>query len=284
MLKAGLSVLQTTTELLQNGMRLRLATLGSGPPMVMLHGYPENLQIWCRLASLLATEFKVIALDWPGMGYSDAWPGGATPIIMAKRLLAILNKWSVDKSTIIAMDMGGQAALAFAAEYPDRVERLVVMNSLVFGDTKTSWEIRLLRKFRFNRFALQYLPGLIFRRAEATFLRRGIRLDPAMRSDFRTAFFAKDVRRFVSKMCAAYEGTLDQLPELYERIDCPTLVLWAERDKHFPLVQAERLCQSIPDAQLDVVSGGTHWMVLTHAEELARRIRKWCREHPRQIP
>ena len=84
-------LLATTTEMLPNGRRLRVARLGSGPALVLLHGYPENLQIWCGLAPALADRFTVIAFDWPGMGYSDAWPGGATPFHMADRLLALLD-------------------------------------------------------------------------------------------------------------------------------------------------------------------------------------------------
>lgn len=132
--------------------------------MVLLHGYPENLQVWHRLAPLLAEQFEVVAFDWPGMGYSDEWTGGATPL-MAKRMVSIFDELRIEKPIIVGMDMGGQPALVFAATFPDRSERLVVMNSLVFGDEKTSWEIHLLRKYEFNRFALRYLPRIIFRQA-----------------------------------------------------------------------------------------------------------------------
>lgn len=266
------TLLKTSMEMLENGKLLRVASLGTGPPIILLHGYPENLQIWSRLAPLLAKQHEVIAFDWPGMGYSEAWPGGATPQLMAKRLVSLLDRWQINKATIVGMDMGGQPALAFAAEHPHRIERVVVMNSLVFGDERTSWEIRLLRKFGFNRFALRHLASIIFRRAESTFLPHGARLEEAMRSDFWTAFSKPQVRRFISKMCAGYQGTMDQLPPLYAKIVCPTFVVWAEHDIHFPLVQAERLQQSISLAQLEVIPNGTHWMVLHHAERLAECI------------
>ena len=135
------SLLATNRIALSNGKRLRIARLGQGPPIVFLHGYPENLQIWSRMAPLLANRFEVIAFDWPGMGYSDEWSGGATPQLQAKRLLAILDELNLRRPTIVGMDMGGQPALAFASMYPDRLQQLVVMNSLVYGDEKTSWEI-----------------------------------------------------------------------------------------------------------------------------------------------
>jgi pimeloyl-ACP methyl ester carboxylesterase len=269
------SLLSTTLISLSNGKRLRVARLGAGPPVVMLHGYPDNLQLWSRVAKLVAARFQVIAFDWPGMGYSDEWPGGATPQLLARRLLAILDDFKIDSPVLVGMDMGGQPALAFAAMYPERIERLAVMNSLVFGDEQTSWEIRLLRKYGFNRFALRYLPRIVFRRAEITFVPRGVRLDAALRADFWKAFRRPQVRRFISKMCAGYQGTLSELPALYQEVTCPTLVLWAEHDAHFPLVQAQRLHATISGAQLQVLPSGTHWMPLLRAEELAQRLLDW---------
>jgi pimeloyl-ACP methyl ester carboxylesterase len=266
------SLLDTEHIQLSNGKRLRIAQSGRGSPIVFLHGYPENLQIWSRVAPLLADRHEVIAFDWPGMGYSEEWPGGATPQLMAKRLLVILDELHLQRPTIVGMDMGGQPALAFAAMFPDRVDRLVVMNSLVFGDEQTSWEIRLLRKFGFNRFALRVLPGIIFRRAERTFLPPRERIEKLLLNDFRTAFASPAVRSFISKMCAGYQGTLKQLPALYEAIRCPTRILWAEFDKHFPVVQATRLHRTIIGSTLTIVAGGTHWMPLTHAHLLAEAI------------
>ena len=71
---------------LVDGKRVRFARAGSGPPIVFLHGYPDTLQIWSNIAARLANNFEVIAFDWPGIGESDAWSGGATPFDLAKRL------------------------------------------------------------------------------------------------------------------------------------------------------------------------------------------------------
>src|SRR5207244_5403448 len=201
-------MLATMFQTLPGGKRLRLARLGSGPPLVLLHGYPDNLQIWCELAPRLADRFEVIAFDWPGMGYSDAWPGGTTPAHMADRLRTLLDAWGVGRAGVVGLDMGGQPALAFAARHPERTLGLVVMNSLVFGDEATSWEIRVLRRFGWNRFVLRRLPWLVFRRAERTFLPRGVALPPGLRADLWDGFRRPEVRAFISRLCAGYQGTL----------------------------------------------------------------------------
>lgn len=266
-------MLATIMETVRQGKRLRVARLGKGPPLVLLHGYPDNLQIWCELAIRLADRYEVIAFDWPGMGYSDAWRGGATPQAQAKRLLTLLNTWQLPCVQLLGMDRGGQPALVFAAQYPERIGQLVVMNALTHWDAETSWEIRLLRQFRWNQLILRKLPWMVFRRAEWTFLPLGVRLPTALRADLWESFRQPAVRDFIVRLCAGYQGTLPRLPEQYRRITCPTLILWAGEDKHFPAIQAQRLQADIPHAQLAIVPGAEHWMAWYLADEMARRLR-----------
>jgi pimeloyl-ACP methyl ester carboxylesterase len=262
------------------GLRLRVARMGSGPPLILLHGYPDTLQIWSELVPFLADICEIIAFDWPGMGCSEPWPGGATPAHVADRLLVLLDDWRLSKATIAGMDVGGQPALAFAATHPDRIDQLIVMNSLVYGDERTSWEIRILRQYGLNRALLNRFPAIVFRRALRTFLSEYRRFSPDLTADFWGAFSRQDVRRFISKLCAGYQGSLSRLPELYPRITCPTLVLWGQQDRHFPLNHATRLHADISNSRLDVVENGEHWMMWERAGEVATRFREFL-QRPR---
>jgi pimeloyl-ACP methyl ester carboxylesterase len=266
-------MLTTSVKKLSSGRLLRVARLGSGPPLVLLHGYPDNLQIWSELATRLADRFEVIAFDWPGMGFSEAWPGGTTPSHMADRLLKILDELEIERASFVGMDMGGQPALVFAARYPERVARLVVMNSLVWWDENTSWEIQVLRKYGWNRFILRNFPRLVFRRAERTFLPRGCRLPSELRADMWDSFSRSEVRGFIARLCAGYQGTLQQLPEEYEKIACPTLVLWAEQDQHFPVNHAKRLHAAVANSKLEIIPKAEHWMAWYLADTVAESIR-----------
>jgi pimeloyl-ACP methyl ester carboxylesterase len=264
-------MLATTTET-HGGRKLRVARLGTGPPVILLHGYPDNLQVWSELAPRLATRCEVIAFDWPGMGYSEAWTGGATPFDFARRLRTLMDAWKIEKAAIIGHDMGGQPALAFAAEHPTRVRHLVVMNSLVIWDEKTSWEIAVLRKFGWNRVLLERMPRAVFFRAIRTFLPPGYKLSAELRSDLWESFQRPEVRKFVVRMCAGYQGTLPRLKQLYPNIRTPSLFLWAERDKHFPVAHARKIAEMVPGAKVEEISGAGHWMALNHAEEVSSRI------------
>lgn len=259
------------------GRKVRVARSGHGPALVLLHGYPDNLQIWSELAPRLAESFDVIAFDWPGMGYSEEWPGGATPGHLADRLAVLLDHWNIQQTAVIGMDMGSQPALVFAAKHPERINRLVVMNGLAFHDEHTSWEIEVLRNFGWNRWILRHLPGPVFRRALRTFLPRGMDLPAELKKDLWNSFRRNEVRRFISKMCAGYQGALAQLPSFYARIQAPTLIVWAQNDKHFPPAHAERLHAAIPGSTLRIIAGAEHWMVLHKAEETARVILDFAR-------
>lgn len=274
-------MLDTTEEQPRPGKRLRVARLGQGEAVILLHGYPDNLQVYSKLAPELAIENEVIAFDWPGMGDSDDWSGGATPLLVARRLLHLLDAWQLSKVHLVGQDMGGQPALVFAAVYPERVQSVVIMNSLVDGEAATSWEIKWLRRFGVNKLLLARFPWLVFQRAQRTFLPAGIGIDAAVQQDMWRTFRRPAVRQFIIRMCAGYEGQLRRLPAWYRQITCPVLILWAENDKHFPVSQAHSLQQHIPHAQLRILPGAGHWMVLHQAPETAAAIREFYRELPR---
>ena len=263
-------MLKTTFETVR-GKRLRVARVGSGEPAIFLHGYPENLQIWCELVARLR-GFECIALDWPGLGQSEAWGDGASPDDLAAEILALMDRWKLAHATIVGSDMGAQPALVFAAKHRDRVRRLVVMNFLAFPDAKTSWEIRVLRKLGWNASILRRLPGAVFTRVERTFLPKGVTLPDELRDDLWTTFSNREVRERIIAMCADFEAALPRLPDVYRTIRCPTLVLWAGRDKHFPPVHGERLRDAIPGSKLVVLEGAEHWMQWHQAPEVARLI------------
>ncbi|MGB2672534.1 MAG: alpha/beta hydrolase [Candidatus Acidiferrum sp.] len=272
MFAKGFRVMLATSIEIHGGRKLRVARLGSGPPVILLHGYPDNLQIWSELAPRLATRYEVIAFDWPGMGFSEAWSGGATPFDFARRLRTLMDAWKFERAAIIGHDMGGQPALAFAAENPSRISKLVVMNSLVIWDEKTSWEIALLRKFGWNSVLLERLPRAVFFRAIRTFLPRGYKLSAELRGDLWESFRLPQVRKFVVRMCAGYQGTLPRLKELYPAIRTRSLFLWAERDKHFPAVHGRRLAEMVPVAEFGEIPNAGHWMAVNLAEEVSARI------------
>ncbi|PBQ31790.1 hypothetical protein CNR22_08420 [Sphingobacteriaceae bacterium] len=264
LLKTNYSVIETK--------RLRYFELGDkkNSVFVLLHGYPDNLQIWHKLAPLLAKTYYVVGFDWPGMGNSEAWAGGATPVVMANRLKKIAEHFRLKKINILAQDMGGQAALVFASLYPEDTQSVCVMNSLLMWSEKTSWEITLLRKFRFNEFVLNYLPQLVFQRAKRTFVEGNISvIDTELENDLWLHFKKREVRQYIVRMCAGYGAQLKKLPEYYKNIKCPVSLIWAEKGKHFSISHAYAFKELCPQTEIVLIKDAQHWMVLNRQEEIA---------------
>ena len=245
------------------------------PTVVFLHGYPDTLHIFDRVVAELSEDHDVIALDWPGLGESEGWPGGGTPAVLAGRLLELLDHWEVDRAVLCGHDMGAHPALVLAARHQGRVSHLVPMNCLAWFDAPTSWELRILREHGWNRFFIENFGLIVYLRAVFTFLPLGTWLPRELSAVFWSAWRRAEVRGYVSRMCAGYQGTLHRLPDDYARIEVPTLVLWGEHDKHFPTVHGRKLHEHVRHSVLQVVPGAHHWMVWTHAPQVARAIRQF---------
>lgn len=260
-----------------NGHKVRYASVGSGPPMLLLHGYPETLHLYAELAPRLADRFTVIAIDWPGLGASDPWPGPVTPTDRATHVIRVLDVFGHDRAYLFGTDMAAPPALVAAATHPQRVRGVVVSNALLFPDGDTSTEIDVFRRFPIvNRVGLRYLPRLVFERCLQTFLPASVGLDRGVRREFWQQFQRRRVRECLVRMCADYEATLESLPTRYADVDCPVFVCWGARDYHFPPSQGRRLAARLPTAEVAIIDDGEHWMAWHRAATVAAEVLQGC--------
>jgi len=106
---------------------------GSGPPLLVLHGYPQGHAMWHAVAPRLAERFTVVAADLRGYGDSDKPPGDPTHEAYAKRtaandMVALMAKLGFTRFMLAGHDRGGRVAHRLALDHPDRVERLCVLD------------------------------------------------------------------------------------------------------------------------------------------------------------
>src|SRR5437764_8495514 len=106
---------------------------GSGPVVVLLHGYAENSDSWAPLAADLITDHTVVVPDLRGIGRSSKPDGGYDKKTQAKDIRAVVTALGYDRTFVVAHDIGNMVAYAYAATYPDTVERLVVMDAPIRG-------------------------------------------------------------------------------------------------------------------------------------------------------
>lgn len=106
---------------------------GSGPPLVLLHGFPQHSPMWRRIAPVLAERCTVIAPDQRGMGASTLPDRGFTKTDMARDLAAVLDALGHERACVAGYDLGAGVAVAFARDYPERTQRLAVMEFVAAG-------------------------------------------------------------------------------------------------------------------------------------------------------
>jgi pimeloyl-ACP methyl ester carboxylesterase len=118
----------THREVSVRGVRLHVAQAGSGPPLLLLHGWPQHWWSWRHLIGPLAEHYTVIAPDLRGWGWSDAPPGDYAKATFADDILALLDHEGLERVRILAHDWGGYAAFLLALGHPERVARLVALD------------------------------------------------------------------------------------------------------------------------------------------------------------
>src|SRR5262249_33612158 len=135
-----------------DGIRLHYLTAGSGPAVVLLHGYAETSRMWRPIIPLLAQKFQVIAPDLPGIGDSAIPRDGLDMKTAAIRMHALVKKLGVQKARVVGHDIGLMVAYAYAAHFPSETEKLVLMDAFLPG--VPGWEAIYnnpgIWHFRFN--------------------------------------------------------------------------------------------------------------------------------------
>ncbi|MBZ3695405.1 MULTISPECIES: alpha/beta fold hydrolase [Phyllobacterium] len=122
-----------TQEITTNGATIHVRVGGDGPAVVLLHGYGETGDMWAPMASDLARDHKVIVPDLRGLGLSSKPEAGFDKKTQAGDVAGVLDALKIDRADLVAHDIGNMVGFAFAAQYPERVNRFVLIDAPVPG-------------------------------------------------------------------------------------------------------------------------------------------------------
>ena len=144
--------------------QLSYQTDGSGPAVVLIHGFPENSSLWAGVMPILMNGFTVIMPDVPGAGDSSL-PEDAGMESLAEAINAILEHEGIKTALLVGHSMGGYIALAFADKYPEKLAGLSLVHSIASADNDEKKETRkksveLIRKGGKEAFIKQMIPNL----------------------------------------------------------------------------------------------------------------------------
>jgi pimeloyl-ACP methyl ester carboxylesterase len=115
------------------GLRQHVVVGGQGPPLLLIHGWPQTWYAWRMVMPALAREFQVIVPDQRGMGLTDKPQDGYDTATLARDLIALMDSLGHQRFAVFGTDTGLLIGYALAADFPDAVERLIVSEAPLFG-------------------------------------------------------------------------------------------------------------------------------------------------------
>lgn len=124
---------KTRTVVMKDGAAIFVRSSGTGPAVVLIHGFGDTGDMWAPLARQLAKTHLVIVPDLRGMGRSSKATGGYDKKSQAGDIRAVVTAFGQDHAIVVGHDIGTMVAYAYAASYPDKVDKLVVMDAPVPG-------------------------------------------------------------------------------------------------------------------------------------------------------
>jgi len=224
--------------------------LSGSEPVVLLHGWGCSIQTMLPIYRYLAPNYAVYALDFPGCGGSDQPPVPWGVGEYVQLVLDWLDALQIKRATFIGHSHGGRVSLLLAARHPERVKRLILVDSA---------GIRSPRNFRYYRRVYFY------KVAKRVIALPGIRrYQPALRKGLMRLLGAEDYGNVPPGVMQATFVKLvnEDLRPLLKSIKAPSLLIWGENDQDTPVSDGKIMEQEIPDAGLVVFKGAGHFSYL----------------------
>jgi haloalkane dehalogenase len=263
----------------QDGLRMHYLDEGEGPPVLLLHGEPTWSYLYRKIIPELTPAVRAIAPDYFGFGRSDK-PLRVEDYSYDRHVASIVRlveELDLRELTVVVQDWGGPIGLRLAVEHPDRVARLVVMNTGIGGGRPPSEEWLRFRDF-VRRVGGELVPGKLVR----------ISCVQPMDDDVEEAYSAPWPSPESKAGVLAFPELVPISPEhpdtpAHLRVrealaqwEKPALVLFSDSDPIFAPRVAERIAEHIPGAlEPEIVEGAGHFLQEDRGEQIGARIRRF---------
>jgi pimeloyl-ACP methyl ester carboxylesterase len=250
------------------GVRLHYVEAGDGPLVVLLHGFPEFWYSWrSQIPALAEAGLRVVAPDMRGYNLSDKPRGAKAYAIetLARDVARLLDVCGAERACVVGHDWGAVVAWWFAMLYPERLDRLAILN--VPHPLKFQRALRTLSQLRKSWymffFQLPWLPEAMIRASIRHTLGAMVQ---------RGSFSAADVDRYVEAILrpGALTAGINYYRALFRyglrtmrrlrRIDAPVLVIWGERDPYIGRELADPPHDWVPNVRVERLPNASHWV------------------------
>jgi pimeloyl-ACP methyl ester carboxylesterase len=260
------------------GLRMHYATAGpeDGPPIILLHGFPEFWYSWrFQIAALAQAGYRVYAPDQRGYNLTDKH-GPYDVATLTQDIANFQDALNVARCPIVGHDWGAVVAWTFAARYPARVEKLIIVN----GPHPNAYLDACRRHFRQIRmswyiyfFQLPWAPEYMIRRNNFAIVDRvfgALRTSPEDVQRYKNALAQPGA---LTAMVGWYRATMRgmlraRFKTAVARIAAPTCVIWGERDLALDVTCNETLPLYVPNLEIHYLPAANHWAPIHRPEDV----------------
>ena len=244
--------------------------LGSGPPVVLLHPFPANHELWKPAAEALVTRYRVILPDLRGHGDSDTGDGPASMEKHAADIARVLDQEEVGRAPFVGVSIGGYVLFEFWRKCRARLEALVLCNTKAQADTPEARAGRLqaatdVMERGAEPFFESMLPKLIGNTTRST---RPDLVEGALRMMRKMS--PEDVA-MVQRGMAERQDSVETL----KTINVPTLIVTGDEDILTGVAEAELMRRNISGSQMKVITKAGHYSPWEQPEEVGKSVRQF---------
>jgi pimeloyl-ACP methyl ester carboxylesterase/quercetin dioxygenase-like cupin family protein len=260
---------------------------GHGPVVVLLHGYAENSDSWAPLAEDLMKDHTVVVPDLRGIGRSSKPAGGYDKKTQAQDIRAVVTALGYDRTFVVAHDIGNMVAYAYAATYPDKVERLVVMDAPIPGIEPWNEILQTPGVWHFNFHGpdaerlVQGRERIYFDRIWNDFTGDPGKPDEATRNFFAATYAQPGGMRAGFAQFAAFQQDAKD-NKVFEQVRLTMPVLAVGGEKSFGPLQAVIMRNVATNVREAVVAGSGHWLMEERPVETVALIRGFLDASPEE--
>ncbi|MFL6602862.1 MAG: pimeloyl-ACP methyl ester esterase BioH, partial [Steroidobacteraceae bacterium] len=249
---------------------------GSGPDLVLLHGWGLNVRVWDGLVEELRNRFRMIAVDLPGHGRS-AWSAGlGTPAEQAWLIHSTLTSVS-NRYSLLGWSLGGQIALDLAAAMPGQVDRLVLVAATPRFAQSPNWP-HGMQPSALTKLATQLRQD--YRQTVSDFLElqvRGSLEGSSVLEQLRKALFTHGEAQPGALEAGLNTLATSDLRPTLSHVRAPALVVGGQNDRITAPAASRALAQALPDAIYVEMRRAAHAPFLSHKREFAELVDRFLR-------
>ena len=234
-----------------DGLETHYRINGNGPPLVLVHGTAASLHTWEKWTDILQEDFKVISLDIPAFGLTGPNKTGEYTLDFYAEFIAhFLDKIGVDNCSMAGNSLGGGIAWNFAANYPDRIDNLILIDASGYPmEREPTLAFKLAKNDLTSKLLLKFTPKSLFKKSlKEVYYNDDLISDKLIERYYDLYLRPGNRQAFVDRV--RKHGAAH--PEKIKNIQTPTLILWGKNDDWIKLDMAKLFEKDLPNAQLIV--------------------------------